>query len=743
LYKTYFNLHWYNVDMHLTFTLAFFSTLNYISMKAFYINEKERTGIPPALFHLLAVFCCAFLTSHSIRAQQIEWDKTFGGDWRETIAEIKQTSDGGYILGGSSWSGVSGDKSEESRGESDYWIVKLDAGGNKIWDRTFGGADTDILTTIHQTTDGGYIVGGTSWSGSGGDKTHANMGDTDFWVLKLDADGNKLWDRTYGGDNRDFLYALLPTADGGYLLGGTSNSGIGGDKTQASLSFDYWLIKIDASGNKIWDRTYGGAGRGYDGLHAIVATSDGGYLLGGSSDSGAGRDKSEPNKSGCKVDDLECSTDFWLVKIDAEGVKQWDKTVGGFRSEFLHGLVQTADGGYLAGGYSFSNISGDKTENNRGQCDSDETDVCSPDYWVVKLDAAGNVLWDKTLGGSKHDYLRDLIETPNGYLLGGYSNSPVSGEKTEGDPAYCDDEDEYFCSAAFWIVKLDFNGTKLWDKVYEGSGWDMLQSMQLTADGGYILGGESTSRISGDKSEDLRGIIDYWIIKLSPEDACTPPTPSITIVPTSDVYTGGDPATVYLGYGPQSVQLVASGGATYSWSPATGLSSTTIADPVFTPTAPGSYTFTVTAYDGACSATATVTITVIDVRCGNGKVRLCHKGQELCIAPAAVASHLRQHAGDRLGNCHKGVGMPMALRVHPNPFSGQSQVEFSLAAADTYRLELYNAGGKMLGVVAEGRAQPGQVVSLELRGEKLREGMYYLRLITRDEVQTTRLVLKK
>ncbi|WP_439883331.1 T9SS type A sorting domain-containing protein [Pontibacter sp. MBLB2868] len=224
------------------------------------------------------------------------------------------------------------------------------------------------------------------------------------------------------------------------------------------------------------------------------------------------------------------------------------------------------------------------------------------------------------------------------------------------------------------------------------------------------------------------------------------------MVPTSKVYTGGNASTIYLGYGPQSVQLVASGGERFEWSPATGLSSTTAAAPVFTPTSAGTYTFTVTAYNGTCSKTASVTITVIDARCGNGKVMLCHKSKTTCISPSAVAAHLRNHSEDKLGSCSsnsiskgksKEAKAVLSLTVYPNPLHNKANVELSLPKDGPYLLELHSANGKKVSVVGEGKARAGELVPLELKAEKLREGIYYLRLTTADEVKTVRLVLKK
>lgn len=448
--------------------------------------EKRITSVKHFFYAMLlfaSVFYSNTIFSQSIPAKQ--WDKTFGGSDDDLLYSIQQTTDGGYILGGDSFSTISGDKSENSKGGIDYWIVKIDANGVKQWNRTFGGSDDDIFSSIKQTADGGYILGGYSYSKSGGDKSENSRGGTDYWVVKVDANGQKQWDKTFGGSNYDYLYSVQQTADGGYILGGYSSSDAGGDKSENSKGYDdYWVVKIDANGVKQWDKTLGGSNS--DDLYSLEQTADGGYILGGYSASDISADKSEKSKG---------LNDYWIVKINAQGQKQWDKTYGGSDNDQLYSLQQTADAGYILGGSSASNISGDKSENSKG----------NDDYWVVKIDANGIKQWDKTFGGSNEDYLRSLQQAADGgYILGGYSSSNASGDKSENSRGYLD----------FWVVKIDPNGVKQWDKTLGGNNYDELYSLQQTTDGGYILGGYSASNIGGDKSEINKGNYDYWVVKL-------------------------------------------------------------------------------------------------------------------------------------------------------------------------------------------------------------------------------------
>jgi hypothetical protein len=239
----------------------------------------------------------------------IEWDNTIGGSGFDVLLSVLQTSDGGYLLGGYSDSGANGDKTENSQGGNDYWVVKLDASGAVQWDNTIGGSGNDILFSVLQTSDGGYLLGGRSTSPAGGDKTENSLGNFDYWVVKLDGSGGVQWDHTIGGSGDDLLFSVIQTSDGGYLLGGYSDSDANGDKTENSQGgSDYWVVKLDGSGAVQWDNTIGGSD--VDELYSVIQTSDGGYLLGGYSDSGANGDKTESSQG---------ETDYWVVKLDGSG----------------------------------------------------------------------------------------------------------------------------------------------------------------------------------------------------------------------------------------------------------------------------------------------------------------------------------------------------------------------------------------------------------------------------------------
>ncbi len=357
----------------------------------------------------------------------IQWQRTLGGSDVDEMLALQQTKDGGYILAGNSQSGISGDKTEASKGFFDCWVIKLDKSGNIQWQKSLGGDSYEFCNSVQQTKEGGYILGCMSASNISGDKSENSKGNYDFWIVKLDSSGNKQWDKTLGGSEYEFANQAIQTADGGYMAVGLSNSNISGDKSQDSRGgYDYWAVKLDKNGNKLWDVTAGGTADDY--VNGVVQTPDGGYALAGASASNISGEKTENSRGG---------QDYWLVKLNKRGRIQFDKTMGGALDEYGQKVENTSDGGIIICGGSQSNISGEKTENSRG----------GQDYWVIKLNNTGAIQWDKTIGGDGDDALLSVKEVQKDkYLLGGYSTSNISGEKTENSRGGDD----------YWVVNLNY-----------------------------------------------------------------------------------------------------------------------------------------------------------------------------------------------------------------------------------------------------------------------------------------------
>lgn len=343
----------------------------------------------------------------------IEWEKNYGGTDLDIFNSIDQTHDNGYVLAGLT-------HSFEEHKNGDYWIVKIDELGNKEWEKSFGGFSIDHAKSIQQTSDFGFIVTGHTFS-SDGDVTE-NFGASDYWVLKLDENGNLQWQKNLGGSHTDYAHSIKQTMDAGFILTGYTFSSYG-DVTASFAPPDYWIVKLDKNGNIQWQKSLGGNNE--DSSFSISQTFDSGYIVGGTTRSTDG-----------DVTVNNGSVDCWVVKLDQNGNIQWQKTFGGSDIDILTSIVQTLEGGYAFSGHTASN-DGDIT-NNQGNYDC----------WVVKLNANGDIQWQKTLGGSLSDYGNSIFQTSNGeYLIGGSTFSDDGDITLNQGMLDC------------WIVKLLPDGT--------------------------------------------------------------------------------------------------------------------------------------------------------------------------------------------------------------------------------------------------------------------------------------------
>lgn len=304
-----------------------------------------------------------------------------------------------------------------------------------------------------------------------------------------------LWEKSLGGKHADYLFDAVATADYGFILAGSSLSGKSGKKTDANQGdLDYWLWKMNEKGDLEWQKSYGGSGS--DLLQSIDLTRDGGFILAGISNSPKGSDKKDVSLGG---------DDFWIIKLDARGSEQWQRTLGGKGQEQLHSIMQTVDGGYILGGASSSDAIALDESGEQKQYRKNQNSFGNLDYWIVKLDSKGEIEWQSSFGGRFADVIRSIEQTKDGgYIVGGYSNSPESGNKTQKNYGLGD----------YWVIKLDKDGKQEWQKVYGGEGDDQLYAIHQTHDGNYLLAGNSNSGTSGNKNTTNGKGIDIWLIKI-------------------------------------------------------------------------------------------------------------------------------------------------------------------------------------------------------------------------------------
>lgn len=439
------------------------------------------------------LFCCA-----SLHAQDVLWEKSYGGKHADYLFDVQPTADYGFILAGSSLSQKTGNKTSDNEGDLDYWVWKMNEDGDLDWQKNYGGSGADLLQSIRNTSDGGFILAGTSDSGVGLFKKDSCRGNEDFWIIKLNAKGNEEWQRTIGGSGRDLVRTISQTQDGGYIIGGSSDSeqghntqNIGTDKYSKSEksrgNMDYWIVKLDNQGEIKWQRTLGG--KYVDILESLITTKDGGYLASGFSNSPASQDKSHDGYG---------EGDYWIIKLDKDGNPEWQQNLGGESDDHLYSTVQTTDGGYIIAGDSVSNTSGNKKKANKS----------GTDFWVIKLDEQGEILWQETYNTGKTDILTSAVENVDGtILLGGYAQSETIGTNKKDKKEIND----------YIALKISAAGEEIWKETVGSNGEDVLRKVVETRDGGYLLAGTSKGEISRDKNEG-QGKADFWVVKIKDKD---------------------------------------------------------------------------------------------------------------------------------------------------------------------------------------------------------------------------------
>lgn len=404
------------------------------------------------------IFLSIFLLSCIARPCYAQWAATYAGAGGADAEFIQQTSDGGYIVLA---------ESNIIAGAQDFWVFKLDPAGKIEWQKLYGGAELDDAQPIQQTSDGGYIVAGQTCS--------FGDADGDLWILKLFPNGNVDWQKTYGGDGEDEATSIQQTdddgdgvADDGYIVAGFTDSfGAGGD---------IWVLKLDSSGNVQWQKTYGGGGS--DEPFSIRQTSDRGYIIAGDTDSfSAGFD-----------------VDVWVLKLKPDdavggpGQIDWQKTYGGDDSDFANSIQQTdddgdgvADDGYIVAGFIDAGAGGIK-------------------FWVLKLNAAGSIAWQKIYGEGPRDfatYIRQTDDDGDGSADDGYIVTGATG--LPGD---------------FWVLKLFSNGNVHWQKAYGGEQSERrAESIEQTTDGGFVTAGSTQSFGAGN---------DVLVLKLRQDGSIDP-----------------------------------------------------------------------------------------------------------------------------------------------------------------------------------------------------------------------------
>jgi hypothetical protein len=426
---------------------------------------------------------------------QIQWQKTLGGNfldsnnlsafWGEDeIRKINTTNDDGYILVGTTQSNnndVTG-----NHGEKDLWVVKMDNFGTVQWKRCYGGSFNDGGEDILQTTDGGYAVCGWTNSNNGdivGFHGVPGQGNADFFILKINNSGNIIWTKTFGGSNDEKPSSIKQCNDGSFIIVGYRKSN-DGDLLNSQGSGTAWALKTDSFGNIEWSKSFGASSENSfnDNFSDVEISNDGTYYFAGSSSSFYGQ-----GNHGAK--------DFWVVRTDSLGSLLWQKLYGGSANDICNDIQITNDLSIVLVGQNFS-FNGDITSTNN--IDINKSDLC-----IFKTDSSGNILWQKSFGGTLNECGYEMKQTfDGGYVIVGFTNS------------FSGDVDYNFGSEDFWLLKINDAGNMEWETTFGGISNDKAHSIVQTLDGGFVIAGSIFSDNYNSTIDNYYGDGDGWVVKL-------------------------------------------------------------------------------------------------------------------------------------------------------------------------------------------------------------------------------------
>ena len=407
-------------------------------------------------------------------AKDIVWQKNMGGATDETFHSMVLLPDESSVLAGYSNS-REGDIIG-NQGKKDVLVANYAADGKLLWSRVYGGIENDLAYSIDRTSDGGFVLAGST---EFEDVSIGYHGAFDALVMRLDSAGNLLWKRCYGGNNEDTAYSVQQTADGGFILGGSTHS-VTGDVSMNNGAEDAWVVKLGSAGEIQWEKCLGGP---LDDMACCVQqTTDGGYIA-------AGRIASNTED---ELSDAYGLGNVLVAKLDASGTVKWQKNYGGVDEERAYSIHQTADGGYIVAG-----AAGSTTGIVKGW-------KGSLDAWILKLDQDGNIVWQNCFGGVDDDLAYSTRQVSGGgFVFVGETSSfdgDVQGTHSRNDA---------------WVVSLDSDGNILWQKTLGGVFGDAAYDFRQTFDGMLLIGGTCTPLGAWDLTPG-HAAYDAWIFKIRP-----------------------------------------------------------------------------------------------------------------------------------------------------------------------------------------------------------------------------------
>ncbi|MDQ0068186.1 T9SS type A sorting domain-containing protein [Chryseobacterium lathyri] len=438
--------------------------------------------------YMCALIICAII---DISAQEVVWQKDIKSSTQDLLSQVTTTIDQQYLVTGSSIQSNKLQQSNKKNNGYDFHLVKLNQQGQEVWEKFFAGNNHDYLSASVSTQDGGFLLTGTSYSAKGLDKKEESKGGSDIWVIRINEFGDELWQKTLGSISDEEAKSVIQSTDLGFFVAGNVQNSAKGYGSK-----DVLIVKLDKNGKELSQSILGG--KGLDEVEKIIPTRDGGVLLGIYSRSNLGGSKKTENFG---------EGDFWIIKLNKDGKIEWEKDFGGKQDDHLRILALTSEG-YIIGGESRSERSGNKTVGIEE----------GTDLWLISLNEKDEELWQKSYNFGNRDILMGASvlhsaddKTSKGILLGGHTQAEGKIQP--------DDE-------TFWMIYLDTNGNEQWKKHVKGESRkreERLSDIKLNRDGSIILAGTSAEELGkenwkivklGDKQLDQ--LIEKQDIKIYP-----------------------------------------------------------------------------------------------------------------------------------------------------------------------------------------------------------------------------------
>jgi len=412
-----------------------------------------------------AYFLC---TVTSLFAQEVLWQKDIKSSTQDFLSQVTPTVDLQYLITGSSIQSKKLSTDNKQNNGYDFHLVKLNQQGEAVWEKYFSGKNHDYLSASLSTQDGGFILAGTSYSGKGLDKKEESKGGSDIWLIRINEFGDELWQKTIGTTSDEEARAVIQTTDLGFVVAGNVQN-----SAQGYGSKDVLVVKLDKNGKEVSQIILGG--KGLDEVEKMIPTRDGGVLLGMYSRS---------NANGSKKTENYGEGDYWIIRLNKDGKVEWEKNYGGTGDDHVRTMAMTTSG-FIIGGESRSERSGNKTVGIEE----------GTDLWLISLNERGEEIWQKSynfknrdvlmgmhviLGQNQREKNKDLTK---GILLGGYTQAEGRIET--------DDE-------TFWMLYIDENGNEQWRKHVKGESRkreERLSDIKLNRDGSIILAGTSAEEL--------------------------------------------------------------------------------------------------------------------------------------------------------------------------------------------------------------------------------------------------------